>query len=397
VADVLTSGPERARPPRRRWPTAVAGVVLALGAAYLAGHAGGAGPAAAPPTVRIRPAPDPAPSGPSATYRLDGDPGPGPAGVKVLVGGYRPGILDARTGGLTPLRVPATPGSLAEVDRSGGVVTVMLQTTRRLRADAVAIGRDGRVTPLGQVLDLLPLRDGTVLTEDCDSQAGSGPCRLTGRTAQGATRWQRVVPRQVDLIRDTPYGLLVRADQGGLGGVLRLEDARTGSRPHVLGRTYAVLGADDRQVVFLPAACGSDCDLTLTDLASGASRFLPQSPGNPTVAAFSADGRRLAIGYAGLGSESPDASPTRDGYVAVLDASEPEWSDVRTVPGVATGVNSTALPVWAPDGRLILVVPTDGSGSGRAVVWRPGDARVTVLPVGLTGFYGTPGLAALVS
>jgi hypothetical protein len=28
------------------------------------------------------------------------------------------------------------------------------------------------------------------------------------------------------------------------------------------------------------------------------------------------------------------------------------------------------------------------------VAWRPGAARVTILPVGLTGFYGTPGLAA---
>jgi hypothetical protein len=28
------------------------------------------------------------------------------------------------------------------------------------------------------------------------------------------------------------------------------------------------------------------------------------------------------------------------------------------------------------------------------VAWRPGTPRVTILPVGLTGFYGTPGLAA---
>jgi hypothetical protein len=53
--------------------------------------------------------------------------------------------------------------------------------------------------------------------------------------------------------------------------------------------------------------------------------------------------------------------------------------------------------VWSPDGRLVLAVPTDGSGSGRVVAWTPGASRTTILPVGLTGFYGTPGLAAALS
>jgi hypothetical protein len=256
------------------------------------------------------------------------------------------------------------------------------------------VGPSGRAIQVGQVLDLVPLRDGGVLAEDCDGAGGTGPCTLTAYASSGARRWDRTVARQLDLVRDTPDGLLVRTYQGDVGGVVRLEDARSGGVRRVIGRTYAVLGADDRHVVFLPAGCGSDCELTLTELATGASRFLPENPGNPTVAAFSTDGRRLAIGYAGLLPLDPSATPERDGYVVVLDL--PAAQRWRPVPGLTTGDDTTALPVWSPDGRLLLVVPTDGVGSGRVVAWTPDAPRVTILPVGLTGFYGVPGLAVAV-
>jgi Tol biopolymer transport system component len=178
--------------------------------------------------------------------------------------------------------------------------------------------------------------------------------------------------------------------------VLRLEEPRSGAVYRVIGRTLAVLGADDRQVVFVPAACGPDCDLTLSDLANGSSRFLPEVPGNPVTVAFSRDGRRLAIGYAGRLPDDPDPSTQRDGYAVVMDL-DPSAEHWEPVPNVTTGPASAPLPVWAPDGRLMLVVPTDGAGSGRVVAWKPGAARVTILPVGLTGFWGNAGLVAPVS
>jgi hypothetical protein len=113
------------------------------------------------------------------------------------------------------------------------------------------------------------------------------------------------------------------------------------------------------------------------------------------VAAFSADGRRIAIGYAGMYAEDVSPSPQRDGYVQVIDQDRSDfWQEV---PDLTTGPASTALPVWAPDGRLLLVVPTDGDGSGRVAMWEPDAPRITLLPVGLTGFYGLPGLAAPLS
>ena len=404
---MLSSGPEPGGPsgPRRRWTTPLAGVLVAAAAAYLAVHTGGGTGTDRPPAaqrsldVRVRPPPNPfrtGPPPPTARYQLDGVPGVGPAGVRMLVGGRDPGVLDAGTGRLAALPIRKVLGDVAELDHAGGTTTVLLHNANRLRARAVALGRGGTAAPLGQVLDLVPMRDGTVLAEDCDGAGGTGPCTLTGYAATGAVRWKRSVPRQLDLVRDTPYGLLVRAYQGDVGGVARLEDPRSGAVYRVIGRTYAVLGADDRQVVFVPAACGADCDLTLADLADGASRFLPENPGNPQVAAFSRDGRRLAIGFAGMLPDDPSTSPQRDGYVAVLDL-DPSFDRVQLVPELTTGPASTALPVWSSDGRLLLAVPTDGAGSGRVVVWKPGTPRVTILPVGLTGFYGTPGLAAPLS
>jgi hypothetical protein len=405
VADVLSSGPEPGGPsrPRRRWTTPLAGALVAAAAAYLAVHGGGGvgtdRPSAADrsPGVRVRPAPArTGPPPPVARYQLDGVPGVGPAGVRMLVGGRDPAVLDAGTGRLAALPISKGRGDVAELDSAGGTTTVLLRNANRLRVRAVAVDRTGRAVRLGQVLDVVPMRDGTVLAEDCTGPGGTGPCTLTGYAATGVVRWKRSVPRQLDLVRDTPYGLLVRSYQGDRGGVVRLEEPRSGAVYRVIGRTYAVIGADDRQVVFVPAACGSDCGLTLGDLATGASRFLPEIPGNPSVAAFSRDGRRLAIGYAGMLPDDPNTSPRRDGYVAVLDL-DPSVDHVQLVPEVTTGPASAALPVWSPDGRLLLAVPTDGAGSGRVVSWRPGTPRVTILPAGLTGFYGMPGFAAPLS
>jgi hypothetical protein len=403
VADVLSSGPEPGGPshPRRRWTTPLAGALVAAAAAYLALHAsGGTGtdqPAAEP--TPSTPAPiGPTPTGPAptpATYRLHGDPGLGPTGVRILVGGRRPAVLDAGTGRLAPLPIRIGPVDVAELDHAGGTTTVVLHNPYRLRSRAVAVDRNGRVAALGQVLDVVPLRDGTVLAEDCSDLSGAGPCTLTGYAATGAVLWRRAEPGPLDLVRDTSYGLLVRTSDSPRGGVVQLEDPRTGAAYRVIGRASGVLGADDRQVVFAPASCATECDLVLADLDSGSSRFLPENPGSPTVAAFSRDGRRVAIGYAGMLPDDRSADPQRDGYVVVIDQRRSDFW--QFVPAVATGPASTALPVWSPDGRLLLAVPTDGSGSGRVVAWQPGTPRVTILPVGLTGFYGLPGLAAPLS
>jgi hypothetical protein len=281
---------------------------------------------------------------------------------------------------------------VADLDHAGGTTTVLVHNVSRLRSRAFALWPGGKAVPLGRAVDLLPMRDGGVLAEDCSGPGYVGPCTLTAYGRGGARGWQRTVPQKLDLVRDTPYGLLVGAEKDDAGRLVRLEDARSGAVYRIIGPAYAVLGADDRRVVFTAAACGPGCELTLADLAGGPSRVLPGDPGIPAVAAFSRDGARLAVGYAGLPVENRSGATRRDGRVAVIDltgAGRWQWA-----PELTTGTDSTALPVWAPDGRLLLVVPTTGVGSGRVVVWTPGAARLTILPVRLTGFYGMPGLVA---
>ena len=99
---------------------------------------------------------------------------------------------------------------------------------------------EAEAVQLGQVIDVVPLRDGTVLAEDCEGAGATGLCTLTGYAATGALLWKRSVPGQLDLIRDTPYGLLVRTDQGA-GGVIRLDDPRSGVVLRAIGRSYAVI------------------------------------------------------------------------------------------------------------------------------------------------------------
>ena len=189
MADVLSSGsdpgdPRHVRPGRRRRTTLLAGVLVAAGAAYLAVHTGSAGapdPQAAPPSAQVRPVdPDQAEPPPAqARYRLDGDPGVGPAGLRMLVGGREPGVLDAGTGRISPLPLPRDTADVSRLDHAGGVTTAMLHNPGRLRARGVAIGPTGKAAQLGSLVDLVPLRNGTVLAEDCGGAGGSPPCTLT--------------------------------------------------------------------------------------------------------------------------------------------------------------------------------------------------------------------------
>jgi hypothetical protein len=119
--------------------------------------------------------------------------------------------FDAGTGRLAALPIRKGLGELAELEHAGGTTIVLLHNFSRLRARAIALGPDGRAVALGEVLDALPMRDGTVLAEDCSGASGTGPCTLTGYAPTGAVRWKRPAPSQLDLVRDTPYGLLVLA------------------------------------------------------------------------------------------------------------------------------------------------------------------------------------------
>jgi hypothetical protein len=391
VAQVLTSGREPRRgAPRRPLPpglTAAATVLLAAALAVLAVR-DGTGRLPTPPAPSARPV-DLGPLPPDAVYRLVGDPGPGPRDVRLLVGGAHPGVLDAGTGRLAPL--PGLPPAAAySVDLYPGRGYAVALLTR---ADSLTRGlllpSAGGARDLGAVRDVLPRRDGTLLTVTCLAGTGGG-CVLASRTATGAVRWQRRVPSEVDLVRDTPYGVVTATPVDAGRWELRLEDPDTGRVADDFGVGGPVLAAGDRLLTWLPDGCWSGCGLLAADLRLGTRLMLPGSAGRPAYGAFSPDGRRLAVGFWGLHRQDPDRSGQRDGYAAVLDLHRAAWT---RVPGLTTGAQTAPLPVWTRDGRLLLATGRDGAG--RVAAWRPGEPRLTVLPVRLDRFEVRPAAFSL--
>src|SRR5215203_5828850 len=108
---------------------------------------------------------------------------------------------------LSPLaRVLTHPDDVVAFDHLRGLTTAVLHNPGRLRYRGAVLTGGGPVTDLGPLLGLLPMRDGTVLTQDCAGGGGTGPCVLTSRAATGAVRWKRTIQRQLELVRDTPSG-----------------------------------------------------------------------------------------------------------------------------------------------------------------------------------------------
>jgi len=412
VPEVLSSGPEPVwdvwdleggpvtRRPRPRWLSTLGVVALAVALAVLAVRDGTGRPPAArtaaptPPPALLSSAPTvlPGPPPPDAVYRLDGVEGPGPVGVRLLLGGLRPGVLDAGTGRLTGLRdLRHDTGDPVDLRRGPGLTVALVHSDAYyVRASVLPDG--GGSTDLGTVQDALPMRDGSVLAAVCLAGSGGG-CSLSQHTAAGGLRWQRRVSARMVLVRDTPYGVLTLLPGDEAGGLLQVENPRRGKIVLDLGVVGSVLAASDRLVAWQAAGCLSGCPVLVADLGTGVRRVLPALAGRPAVGAFSPDGQRLAVSFVGLPPQDPDRSRQRDGYVAVLDLRTSVWT---RAPGLTTGAKVAAVPVWTPDGDRLLIATANG-GVGRIAVWRPGDPRLTVLPVQLGGFFVEPGTFSLLS
>lgn len=374
----------------------VAGVVLAAVAAVLAVRSGGGAepeppPVADPvPQISVRPAPVPARTSPAPepTYRLVGAEGPARPGLRLLLGGDRPGVLDLGTGRLSALPgLPSRPGDMVEISRSGRTTVALVTNPAAAESEVYLLPDGGPAVDIGPARDALPMRDGTVLIVRCDSARN---CVLSSRSETGAPRWQRSVPRAARLVRETPLGVVLSLYDGAAGGgQVVLYDAASGASMRVLGRTYSVLAADDRQVAFLPPGCEFDCAIQVAALDGSGRRSLPPAPGRPGTAVFSPDGRRLAVGFSGLHSHDPSPTVDRDGHVAVADLAAGTWT---RVPGLATGSKSTPLPVWTGSRELVVAAGLDYVN--RFATWTVGAARLTLLPARVDRTFLQPGMLA---
>jgi hypothetical protein len=366
-------------PSGSRWPSRLALLATAgLLFGYAATHRY--------PAPASRPAATPAGSdlpAPGSGTRV----GRGPPGLRLLVGGPSPHLVDAATGESAALDVPAVgPHAPARLVRAGrGVLAFVPPSSPGTAASARLLAylvRPGSATVgLGAAETGIAARDGGVITVH-HTAAGSV---LAGFGPDGARRWQRRTPVGVEPLGDTEYGLVVRQvpDLAGPDQVapLLLVDPPTGAlRRQLAPRASTVLASRDDAVAWLgPDSCPPDCAVRVTALASGATRtVLARSDRTPLAGAFSPDGRLLALSFGGGGQPS---GPTRypDGLVSVIDIGSLAVTVVR---GYGGGLYPPTWLDWSSDGRLVVMLAASGGRERvRVAVSRAGSADgFTMLP-----------------
>ncbi len=399
VADILASGRPDSGKQRRRPP---AWLLLLVAAAVLVGlqswrsrapeRQAGPSPVSGA-TATPEPSESRGPAGAPARFRLDGRPGVGPAGVRLLVGGASPVVVDAPTGRVAPLPgVPRlTAGQTAQLGRLAGATVALVRDSNYRPVEAFVLPDGGGTFSVGPAEGVVQAADGGLLAYD--SGANGRPGWLANLTAHGALRWRRPLSLLTLVLADTPHGLLVEsAPDPEQGGALQLINLRTGRLQRALGRTQYVLASTPDAVAWVPAGCAERCQLTVTGLATG--RGMPyRTPDNrlPAYAAFSPDQRWLALSFYGLHDFVPGLN--RDGFVVLLDLHS---GRVQTVPGLTTEAKSAATLAWSPTGGwLAMGVRTPQDYSDRLVLWRPSEAGLTVLPPPLPPGSSAAGLIIL--
>jgi hypothetical protein len=334
--------------------------------------------------LRTVPPPDPPCSGcPTARFRLTAREGHGPDGVRLVTSGRRPAVLDLRTGRTAPLRgLPLARGQAAQATRVAGGLVAVVATTEGSLVGAYLLRDSGQTVRLGRFDVAVPGQDGGFLAYDAGYERPV-PGRLVSFGPEGGIRWQRSIPSAMEIVRDTPYGLLVHqmADSTAAGGPLRLVDPRTGAVRRTLGSAMPVLASTDRLVAWLPGWCDQEgsCPVRVTDLRTRrTAEYAPPLRRTPGTAAFSPRGQ-LAVGVGGLHDFVPGSGPdsVRDGFVALLD---PASGRFRRLPGLSTQAKHTPALGWSPDGEWLLMAVQPDDRHDRLVMWRRGQHGLTVLP-----------------
>ena len=367
---------------RRRWSVPVLGVAAAILFGYVATH----------PDPVQRPAPrPPTPSPAPALPRLTGEEATGPAGLRVLVSGRYPQILDLRTGRARPVPgLKLTAGQRVAL-RPVPAGTVAAVTSPRLTQIRTVLlpAAGGRPVPLGNDVAVVPAQRGTDLYV-ATGLPGSTRVAVTapsGRVRRTWTAGGRLIP-----LRDTAAGLVVLQVGDPPVTELRLLDPRTGATRRRLAVGSIVVAVGPASVASVSASCVRQCPVTVTRLADGRSRDypMPTVTGNPAQGAFSPDGRWLALGVPGQ---------YRNGRLVVVpgfaEVLELATGTVTRVPGVDTPAERSpdlswfgptlVLGVWSEQRGRIAAWTPDRSGEGLTILPAdpPGDealSSVTVLP-----------------
>jgi hypothetical protein len=355
--------------PGRRWGLPVLGVVVLLLFGYVGTHRQ---PVEVPPRA-VAPAPEEEPLT-DGLPRVTGPRGPAPAGLRLLVSGPDPQVLDAHTGRSGPvpgLELGRYEGARVQVVPGGLVASIGSASTVRPRS--VLLRPGGRPVELGDDVRVVPTYRGGDLVVSSYGPGGTSVV-VTRRTGRVRAYWAQ--PGLVSPLVDTAAGLLLaRSPMAGSAAVeLVVVDPVTGALRRKLASGRTVVAVGPAAVAHVSTSCPRSCRLTVTRLADGRSRDYPSpDAGVPSRGAFSPDGRWLALGVPGQYLNGRLA--IRPGFVAVLDLA---GGGTRRVAGVETPAERTADLGWWREDQLVLAVWGDDRAS--VVLWsarRPAEpARV---------------------
>ena len=362
--------PSPVRPPGRWWRPAPRVALLGL-LALLLGYAVSHRPAPDAARADRKPAASPGPAQPPAEPWLAGHRAAGPAGLRLLVAGANPRVVDAATGAATPppgvRLVPDTGVAAFPVGRSGIAV---VEYAWAAGSYLLLPGADPQI--LGRQVTVSRGRDGGLIVVS----AARGRTTVLGVGADARERWAWISPDGLTVLGDTPFGLVLqRSGRTADDRDLVLVDRRSGTARRVLGHAASAVAAGDHAVAWMPADCVNPCPLRVGDLRTGDRRGYPMPDGwSPRSGAFAPDGRRVALTFVPRGGQG------RTGRVGVLDL---RTGAVAMVPDLGTAPDLGAHLTWSPDGRwLVIGVPWPDHQA--IALWSPGQP-VRVLPTELPG------------
>jgi hypothetical protein len=351
---------------RRRWSVPVLGVAAAVLFGYVATHRDPVQrpepPAAAPPTA-------------SALPRLTGDHARGPEGLRVLVSGRFPQIIDTSIGHAAPvpgLELNAGERAALRAVPAGTVAAVASPGTSRIRT-VLLPAAGGEPVPLGDEVTVVPAVRGTDLYV-ASRHPGSTSVAVTAATGRIRRTWTE--GGTLTLLRDTAAGL-VASQVGDLQGArLRLLDPRTGAERRRLATGAIGVAVSPTSIAYVTGGCVQACPVTVTRLADGRQRDYPMPAGtsSPGTGAFSPDGRWLALGVPGQYRNG--RLVVVPGFAEVLDLGT---GGVVRVPGVETVAERAPDLSWF---GAILVLGVWSSERGQVGTWSPAhpDQVLRVLP-----------------
>jgi hypothetical protein len=361
------------RPSSAPWPGRPQFALLALLAlllGYTVTHRPSLGPQVSPPRV--------VPPGPAqllVSPWLGGRASTGPAGLRLLVGGANPRVVDAATGTATlPPGIQLAPGTGISAFPVGRSRIAVVGHARAAGISLLLPGVDPLI--LGGQSSVSPGVDGELIIA---TSPGEGTTVSVATAGPRVVRWQWRSPDALTVVADGPFGLVLqRSGRTADDRDLVLVNRRSGAVRQLLGHAVSAVAAGAHAAAWVPADCVQPCPLRVGDLRTGHRLTYRMPEGRrPKAGAFSPDGHSVALTFGPRGSQDPS------GRVGVLDL---RTGAVALVPDLHTAPELGAHLAWSPDSRW-LVIGVPWPDHQRLALWRPGGAP-RVLPTELPGRAG---------